>query len=215
MKKDGLKEVLTAFKRYKDLNYCHINKFATPGCAKVTTDTEEVLTLYDLDDDNRECRVTNIVRCKDDDVYIFHIIYDDDKSEYDYAIIGVSDKNHEGIDVSDKSLKDYEMLSAPSSFEYLFMTKRDRNYYLNMTWPKFVASDQNGTFKFRYQNQIDASRAIYSFEWLDGNNRCHIHNIVLSQGDKFELFTSPLDFAFSIQDALLSCPELIDYEEEE
>lgn len=211
MKNDGLKEVLTAFQKYKEHN-CHINRFATPGCAKVTADTEEVLTLYDLDDGNRECRVTNIVRCKDDDTYIFHIIYTDDESEYDYAIIGVSDKNHEGIDVSDKSLKEYG-IHYTNSFECIFMTKRDRDYYLNMTWPKFINADD--TFQFRYQNQIDVSRAIYSLEWLDGNNRCHIHNIVLSQEDKFELLTSPLDFAFSIQNALLSCHNLIDYEEEE
>jgi hypothetical protein len=215
MKKDGLKEVLAAFKEYKE-NNCHVVRY-TSGYAKPTTrtSTKEVLTLYDLDDDNRECQVTDIVRCKDnDDTYIFHIIYTDDESEYDYAIIGVSDKNHEGIDVSDKSLKEYG-IHCTNSFECIFMTKRDRDYYLNMTWPMFVASDQDGTFKFRYQNQIDVSRAIYRFEWLDGNNRYHIHNVVLNQEDKLELFTSPLDFAFSIQDALLSCPELIDYEEEE
>ena len=214
MKKDGLKEVLTAFKIYKE-NNGHVVR-CTPGYAKPTANTKEVLTLYDLNDDNnRECQVVDIVRCKDDDdVYIFHIIYEDDKSEYDYAIMGVSDKNHEGIAVSDKSLEDYGMQCAPSSFEYLFMTKRDRDYYLNMTWPMFVTSDQDDNFKFVYENQIDTSRAIYRFEWLDGNNRYHIHNVVLNQEDKLELFTSPLDFAFSIQDALLSCPELIDYEEE-
>ena len=211
MKKDGLKEVLTAFKEYKEHN-CHVVRLATVGCAKTTTDTEEVLTLYDLHNDNRECRVTNIVRCKDDDTYIFHIIYADDESEYDYAIIGVSDKNHEGIDVTDKSLKEYG-IRYTSSFECIFMTKRDRVYYLNMTWPKFI--NANDTFQFRYQNQIDASRAIYSLDWFDGNNRHHIHNVVLSQGDKFELLTSPLDFAFSIQNALLSCHGLIDYKEEE
>jgi hypothetical protein len=210
MKKDGLKEVLAAFKEYKE-NNGHVVRY-TVGYEKATVNTEEVLTLYDVDDDSRECQVTDIVRCKDDDVYIFHVIYTDDKSEYDYAIIGVSDKNHEGIAVSDKSLEDYG-IGGYYSFEYLFMTKRDRNYYLNMTWPNIITSDQDETFKFRYRNQIDASRAIYSLEWLDGNNRCHIHNVVLNQEDKFELFTSPLDFAFSIQDALLSCPELIDYEE--
>lgn len=212
MKKDGLKEVLTAFDVYKE-NNGHDTK-CTPGCAKLTINTEEVLTLYDLDDDNRECQVTDIVRCKGDDVYIFHITYTDDKSEYDYAIIGVSDKNHEGIPVSDKSLEDYG-IRYTSSFECLFMTKRDRDYYLNMTWPNLITSDQDETFKFRYLNQIDASRAIYSLEWLSGNGKYHKHNVVLSQEDKFELFTSPLDFAFSIQDALLSCHELIDYEEEE
>lgn len=212
MKKDGLKEVLTAFKVYKE-NNGHDTKY-TPGCAKLTINTEEVLTLYDVDDDSRECRVTDIVRCKDDDVYIFHVIYTDDESEYDYAIIGVSDKNHEGIAVSDKSLEDYG-IHYTNSFEYLFMTKRDRDHYLNMTWPNFITSDQDETFKFRYQNQIDESHAIYSLEWFDGNNRYHKHNVVLSQEDKFELFTAPLDFAFSIQDALLSCHELIDYEEEE
>lgn len=210
MKKDGLKDVLTAFKEYKE-NNGHVVR-CSPYCAKVTADTEEVLTLYDLNNDNRECRVINIVRCKDDDTYIFHIIYTDDESEYDYAIIGVSDKNHEGIDVSDKSLKEYG-IHYTNSFECIFMTKRDRDYYLNMTWPKFINADD--TFQFRYQNQIDVSRAIYSLEWLDGNNRCHIHNIVLSQEDKFELVTSPLDFAFSIQNALLSCHNLIDYEEGE
>lgn len=212
MKKDGLKEVLAAFKEYKE-NNGHVVRY-TVGYEKATVNTEEVLTLYDVDDDSRECQVTDIVRCKDDDVYIFHVIYTDDKSEYDYAIIGVSDKNHEGIPVSDKSLEDYG-IGGTYSFEYLFMTKRDRNYYLNMTWPNIITSDQDETFKFRYQNQIDASRAIYSLEWLDGNNRRHIHNVVLSQEDKFELLTSPLDFAFSIQDALLSCHELIDYEEGE
>jgi hypothetical protein len=210
MKKDGLKEVLAAFKEYKE-NNGHVIRY-TVGYEKATVNTEEVLTLYDVDDDSRECQVTDIVRCKDDDVYIFHVIYTDDKSEYDYAIIGVSDKNHEGIAVSDKSLEDYG-IGGYYSFEYLFMTKRDRNYYLNMTWPNIITSDQDETFKFRYQNQIDASRAIYSLEWLDGNNRRHIHNVVLSQEDKFELLTSPLDFGFSIQDALLSCHELIDYEE--
>lgn len=209
MKKDGLKEVLTAFDVYKE-NDGHDTK-CTPGCAKLTINTEEVLTLYDLENDNRECQVTDIVRCKDDDVYIFHIIYTDDKSEYDYAIIGVSDKNHEGIPVSDKSLEDYG-IGGTYSFKYLFMTKRDRDHYLNMTWPNIITSDQDETFKFRYRNQIDASHAIYGLEWLDGNNRCHIHNVVLSQEDKFELFTSPLDFSFSIQDALLSCHELIDCE---
>lgn len=210
MKNDGLKEVLTAFKEYKE-NNGHVVR-CSPYCAKVTANTKEVLTLYDLNNDNRECRITNIVRCKDDDVYIFHIIYTDDESEYDYAIIGVSDKNHEGIDVSDKSLKEYGIRHT-NSFECIFMTKRNRDYYLNMTWPKFI--NANDTFQFRYQNQIDMSHAIYSFEWLDGNNRYHIHNVMISQEDKFELLASPLDFAFSIQNALLSCYGLIDYKEEE
>lgn len=212
MKKDGLKEVLTAFKRYKDLN-CHIYRFATPGCAKVTTNTEEVLTLYDLNNDNRECRVINIVRCKDDDTYIFHIIYTDDESEYDYAIIGVSDKNHEGIDVSDKSLKEYG-IHYTNSFECIFMTKRDRDYYLNMTWPKFI-NIEDMKFVFRYVNHIDKDRAIYSFEWVNGYNNHHEHQIVLTTEDKFELFLDPCQFAYSIQDAILSCHNLIDYEEGE
>ena len=211
MKKDGLKDVLTAFKEYKYKGTNGLVGSYAPVREKITANTEEVLTLYDLDDDNRECKVTDIVRCKDDDVYIFHIIYTDDESEYDYAIIGASDKNHKGIEVSDKSLKEYG-IPYTNSFEYAIMTKRDRDRYLSMIWPNLITSDQDETFKFRYQNQIDASRAIYSFEWLDGNNRYHIHHIVLSQEDKFELLTSPLDFAFSIQDALFSC-SLIDYEE--
>jgi hypothetical protein len=212
MKKDGLKEVLAAFKMYKENNH-HVDVRFTPDYAKPTANTKEVLTLYDSNNDNRECQVTGIVRGKDDDVYIFHIIYTEE-SEHDYAIIGVSDKNHEGIDVSDKSLEEYG-IHYTNSFECIFMTKEDRDYYLNMTWPMFVTSDQDGNFKFIHENQINMSHAIYRFEWLDGNNRYHIHNVVLNQEDKLELFTSPLDFAFSIQNALLSCPELIDYEEEE
>lgn len=213
MKNDGLKEVLTAFKRYKDLN-CHIYRFATPGCAKETTDTEKVLTLYDLEDNYRECQVTDIVRCKDDDVYIFHIIYTDDKSERYYAIIGVSDKNHEGIDISDKSLEDYEIDCETFSFEYVFMTKRDREYYLNITWPKIINVDESD-YIFRYVNLIDKDRAIYSIEWTDGSNNFHEHQIVLSNEDKFELLLNPYEFASSIQNAILSCSELIDYEGEE
>lgn len=211
MKKDGLKEVLTAFKEYKE-NNGHVVT-CSPDCAKVTVNTKEVLTLYDLDNDNRECRLTNIVRCKDDDVYIFHIIYTDDESEHDYAIIGVSDKNHEGIDVSDKSLEEYG-IHYTCSFECIFMTKRDRDYYLTMTWPKIINSVEMD-YVFRYVNHIDKDRAIYSIEWIDGSNNLHEHQIVLTIEDKFELLLNPYDFASSIQDALLSCHGLIDYEEEE
>lgn len=217
MKRDGLKDVLTAFGIYKE-NGCQHVVGSTPGCSKAMTNTEEVLTLYDLDDgDYRECIIKNIFKCNGDETgcedYIFHIIYTDDNSEKYYAISDDLDESFDFIEVLDEPESKY-VLSRDDPCDYMFLTRRDRDYYLNITWPQFI---DTGDKTLSYENLIDIDHALYRLEWSSGANDkyLHVHHIVLTNYDKCELLKDPCWFAQSIESSIYSCHELIDYEEEE
>lgn len=215
MKRDGLKDVLTAFGIYKEYGCQHVVRCTTPGCSKKEVDTEEVLTLYDLDaGDYRECIIKNIFKCNGDETkwhdYIFHIIYTDDNSEKYYAISDDLDESFDFIEVLDESESKY-VLSCGEPCDYMFLTRRDRDHYLNITWPQFI---DTGDHTLSYENLIDKDHALYRLEWMDGNDNLHVHHIVLTNHDKCELLKNPYWFAESIESTIHSCHKLIDYEEE-
>lgn len=195
-----LKDVLNAFVEYKNSGRKHIVSYPS-GFEKEIT--RPLLTLYDLDiGDYKECEVKDIFSFGES--YLFHVVYNN-RRECDlndkYYLIDDECITVDGIDPIAELPEDCN--TEPEMFGYIFLPKRDRDYYLNLAWPDSI--DMLGS-TLQYERHIDKDNAKYTFEW-DGIDGTHTYHLIFSAEDKYMLMTNPDSFANNIENSIFTCEE--------